>query len=505
MPAGYHTGGFLFFRQRVIVPMTDLRRGRIYNAFLGRHARGTEPGKKPGDAGPYRHAIIVSNSNINEGRDRVTIAPIFNYKLDGKELHLNWGFWLPKSDVEEAYLNEDNFADCGQLWTVFCPHTSKEAKQTLPHDVNLDFSNGYRGYRGTLKYRERLDLALQIVINDRIIISQETRTSKFGHVPMQGDVVELDLPNHHERAQALVISAPGIDNLRNLIRLKSTNQPLNHITVVPLIKNYNSKETAGLVSIETHTESNVILGWQAVCYEIYTIDWKERRHKVIGTVRNMNNVIRNLRQYLDLPALAPASLVASDEPGTFVPAEKHLVGEELAAEIRRVNELSKSLGLAYRSIQQDSQQEYLSHWEPDESSAEQPIVHVSGVAGIVDSIMNLIEIRLTSFQPVQLAVPSKAGVADSIEPFPREQPLPLEWFDGQAVFLRFHRGPAGNWSVSRTGLTEELILELWSRNEQPLGPPLRVGDRLVPLPTEGLEDLSTIKIRLASAQESKDE
>lgn len=153
--------------------MTHLSRGQIYNAFLGRDARPKELGGKEGRTGAFRHVVIVSSSVINKNSDRVTIAPVMNYKLDGKELHINWGFWLPNRDVEDARLNDHNFVECGQLWTVFSPHTSEAAKNKLPRDINLN------NYRGTLRYRERLDLALQIAINDRIIISKETRNSKI--------------------------------------------------------------------------------------------------------------------------------------------------------------------------------------------------------------------------------------------------------------------------------------------------------------------------------------
>lgn len=479
--------------------MTHPYRGQVYNAFLGRHARGNEIGAKPGPRGAYRHVVIISNSDINKGRDRVTIAPVMNYKAEGKELHINWGFWLPNSDVEDARLNEDNFVDCGQLWTVFSPHTSEKSKKNLPQGINLN------NYRGTLKYRERLDLALQIVVNDKIVIGQDIRASKFNHIPMQGDVVELDLPNYSKRAQALVISAPGIDTIRNIIPLKATNQPLGHITVIPIENQTVADDISSRVAIEIQTENKIIHHCQAVCYEIYTIDWKERRHKIIGTVRNMDKVIHKLRQYLDLPVLAPADTIGLEEPGASVPAERQLAGEELAAEIRRINDLSNSLGLVYHTIQEEAQQSYLAGWEPDIFSAKEPIKAISIETGVVDSIKNLIEICFASFQPAELTVLSKAGVADLSEPFPSEQQLPLEWFDGHAVFLRFHRGAAGNWSVSRIGLSEELFLQLWSRDEQPLGPPLTVGDRPIPLPIEGIEALSTIKIRLASAQESEDE
>jgi hypothetical protein len=96
-------------------------------------------------------------------------------------------------------------------------------------------------------------------------------------------------------------------------------------------------------------------------------------------------------------------------------------------------------------------------------------------------------------QFVPLRETRAAGVTD---PFPREQPLPMEWFSGYLVILEFHPNRASNtWSVSRQGPVKEFMLQLWGE-QGPLGQAVCVGERRMPLPQVDFAELAFIEIYL---------
>jgi len=275
-----------------------LRRGEIVVANLGRDARGWEIGNKKEDGGPIRPVVVVSSSLVNQNRLRVTVVPVTNYKTIGKELKVNWGFWISRDSVLHGSLNcEESLVDCGQLMTIFSTPRHHPLSGKFPNDVNFD--------KRCCKLRDRLrlDLGLQIVCNEQLVIPSAQWRIRFRNIPVQGDIVRAELPsagpeeNGHQQL-ALVVSASAVDGIRNSI-------PLGHITVIPLedASNFRAEYTQGVSLLSTsglETEQ-----WLANCQEVYTIDWKKRSLQIVGHVKDaesMTRAIRGLRQYLDLPA-----------------------------------------------------------------------------------------------------------------------------------------------------------------------------------------------------------
>ena len=275
-----------------------LRRGQIVVANLGRDARGWEIGNKKEDGGPIRPVVVVSSYFSNQKRLRVTVVPVTNYKTEGKELKINWGFWISKGSVQDCSLTSDeSLVDCGQLMTIFAVPANHSLSRQFPNDIN------YEKFCGKLRDRLRLDLSLQIICNQELIIPPEIWKKRFGATPILGDIVRTELPISAPNAsprerRALVVSASAIDGIRNTI-------PLGHITVVPLrkIPHRDFDETSGFARIAvTGIESNE---WLVNCQEPCTIDWKKRNTEVIGRIKDsdsMARVMHGLRQYLDLPA-----------------------------------------------------------------------------------------------------------------------------------------------------------------------------------------------------------
>lgn len=94
-----------------------------------------------------------------------------------------------------------------------------------------------------------------------------------------------------------------------------------------------------------------------------------------------------------------------------------------------------------------------------------------------------------SSRPARL-IQKAAGVADD---FPSEQPLPADWFPGEEVTLHFS-AETGPWRVRRSGTLDELVLQFWSVDEQPIGEPLEVGRYSKEVPVKSPSELSRIDI-----------
>jgi hypothetical protein len=109
-----------------------------------------------------------------------------------------------------------------------------------------------------------------------------------------------------------------------------------------------------------------------------------------------------------------------------------------------------------------------------------------------DSRMSIL-ISYKNFRPI-VADEQRALAGSSPQLFPKVQPLPIDWFQGDKVTLHFHYDPSGYWYVSRQGTPLILILQLWSNQDQPLGSPLRVGTTQARLPTD-LSSLAKIEVR----------
>lgn len=273
-----------------------LRRGEIVVANLGRDARGREIGNKQEDGGPVRPVVVVSSTLFNQNRLRVTVVPITNYKKAGKELKVNWGFWISRESVRDCSLKYDeSLVDCGQLMTIFAVPNGHAQSGKIHNDVR------FHQRCGKLRDRLRLDLGLQIICNEQLIIPAPFWKQRFSATPVQGDIVRAELPldiqgNTSRVRHGLVVSASAVDGIRDWI---------GHITVVPLREPAvnQTSDRGGLVHIAADGLTSE--KWLANCEEPCTIDWRQREVRTVGRIHdadNMARVLRALRQYLDLPA-----------------------------------------------------------------------------------------------------------------------------------------------------------------------------------------------------------
>lgn len=468
-----------------------LQRGDIVIANFGRDARGHEIGNKKTGSGPVRWAVVVSAASFNQKRPRVTLAPIMNYDEEGRELRANWGFWLPKEATASKSVREnESFVDCGQLWTLF---SNFKNTQTLPRDV-------YK-CTGKILDRIRLDLALQIVFNPFILTPDTLWARRFSRTPKYGEVLIADLPSTNpkritEARRVLVISASGVDTIRNQIAL-------GHVTVVPLEDAQNYKEqyngngialvdVAGLQSTK----------WMANCQEIYTIDWKERRTRVVGELVNdasMEAVIMAVRQYLDLPM--PRVDASSRQPEKPSASSKidhdspwRALAEKQADAAEHYAKLSIASGLAFRDAQQEAYEGYVLL----ETNQEFHVHHADEVdeceprPGLMERLGEVVRLWFDNLS-IPLMEPMGAGDLPS---FPDIQPLPPDWFSGRTVELIFSQDEAGTWYVERSGTLQELRLTFWSIDGEVIGERLTVAGIPEPVPVESPAQLSRINIEV---------
>jgi hypothetical protein len=232
-----------------------------------------------------------------------------NYEDEGRELRSNWGFWLPREGVNFSsgiLKYGDNFVDCGQLSTIFAnPQSTTESTNRFPNDIH------FGRMHGRLPNRLRLDLGLQILINGRALVATGQQTAGLlSDVPIYGNILELELPDLSRPGaslakRALVISSPAVDGIRNTVRYGSPSRILGHITVVPLEdpKLYRMPEQ-GIALVEVRErDTDHVTRWLANCQEVLTIDWRDRRARIVGQVPRtlMSAVDVAVRQYLDLP------------------------------------------------------------------------------------------------------------------------------------------------------------------------------------------------------------
>jgi hypothetical protein len=284
-----------------------LKRGEIWSANLGRGARGTELGAKlhpmSGRNLPWRPALIVSSEAFNAERDRVTIAPLMHYR-DFREYTIEWGMCLPLSDIamdpsnsEHGSLYKDSLVDCGQLWTIHAPRRSRaaEANRAIPRDINFDRRCG------EIKDHLRLNITLQIAVGGGITGMREEM--EFGH----GDILSIDYPGRPKQ-RCLVISHSLVDLRRHrTVVHRPFRRQLNQTTVVPLEPFTLSDDGeidpgTALVEVADKTSPRQNM-WLAICQEICTIDWQERRPTLLGSACDMRGVNEAVREYLDLPSL----------------------------------------------------------------------------------------------------------------------------------------------------------------------------------------------------------
>lgn len=275
-------------------------RGEVWIAYLGRDAQGTELGGKVGKDGrrqPSRPVLVVSSDNFNEESDRVTVIPLMKYK-EGREYTRNWAFRIFRDQVKRVEKVDGqleypiNLVDCGQFSTL-----NYRGKHT-----DLSYFCGRIEEHQIYRY---LSLGLQMVLAGRLTAHFEDGSDKATRLPVSyGDVIELNW--HASRCAFLVVSSPAVDQLRDYMELPTFHgmKRLQHITVVRLDTNkYEQSHTA--IAVKTrHDNTQASKAWTALCQEIYTFNWSERRLAIVGKVAMncMQEVDEAIRKYLDLPS-----------------------------------------------------------------------------------------------------------------------------------------------------------------------------------------------------------
>ena len=293
--------------------MEEPQRGEIWRAkFI--HRAGTELlGEHP--------CLIVSANEYNEGCDRLTVVPLTTYKPGKEDKRSPWAVTITNmNDVEldprnERYGDEKlgewfdkgrgipfkSIIDCAQPWTIF-----KHSPSDQYTDLRWDRRYGKLHERMMI----RVDTSLQVLIGD-IHYNGYLRYR-------EGHVLTLNLP-HTPYQRYLVVSSPAIDAIREQIRVKERvgyqERPLGQCTVVPLVSAEYYKDLFGEALVDVYP-----IGGKpdptpelALCYEIYTIDWRSRgavggpvgrvydRNADDVAERDMVDVREALWDYLDLP------------------------------------------------------------------------------------------------------------------------------------------------------------------------------------------------------------
>ncbi len=305
------------------------KRGSIFRVKLYGRV-GTELyGKGPE---PERPCLIVSSDAVNDGRARLTIAPLTSYTDYGDGKRPLWGVPIQlanehvaqnmtiEADVDidshnRGYKNirggfeglleyqeskpYRSIIDCGELWTVysFDPVVWPTLNRTL-RDVRWDRRHGELRERAMLC----VDAALQILLDGGVRYAGSDLNLQAGHVI----TATLLIDRRVSRQQCLVVSSPGIDAIRERM-LTYDGAALEQCTIVRLKAGRQQKERQTEISVTAHE----IRGWEtsehyiADCREIYTINWRNSEVTIPPQWQiheeDMVKVRKALRIYLDLP------------------------------------------------------------------------------------------------------------------------------------------------------------------------------------------------------------
>ena len=288
-------------------------RSEVWEVELGRRRVGTEFGAHIPQQG--RPCLIVSADEFNEESEGLTVLHLTEYRPDKEDIISLWAVAVARRDVvpdtRTGGISFKSIIDCAQPWTIF--------KLPSGHpDNELRWNRRLGRLKDELMIR--VEAALQVLLGGAVRYDDDLTYQ-------EGDVIEANLPRmplqaHEARHRCLVVSSPGIDAIREQMRVYVEAVPgqreprsLSHCTVVPLVSTQYDKGYLSETLVDVYPFGQEIgspTRELAICQEIYTIDWQSRvQGEPVGRVldrgrddvekHDMEDVREALRYYLRLP------------------------------------------------------------------------------------------------------------------------------------------------------------------------------------------------------------